>query len=77
MKTVGYAQKESSLKGSRSSKKMGESDILFNVWKAVEDMSYYILVCPCSGSSVVMLYTRSRSWLDNPKSHIFQRDVAK
>lgn len=40
MKTVGYAQKKSSLKGSRSSKKMGESDILFNVWKAVEDMSY-------------------------------------
>lgn len=40
MKTVGYAQKKPSLKGSRSSKKMGESDILFNVWKAVEDMSY-------------------------------------
>lgn len=40
MKTFGYAQKKSSLKGSRSSKKLGKSDILFNVWKAVEDMSY-------------------------------------
>lgn len=40
MKTVGYALKKSPLKGSTSSKTMGESDILFNVWKAVEDMSY-------------------------------------
>lgn len=40
MKTFGYAQKKSSLKGSTSSKKLGESGILFNVWKAVEDMRY-------------------------------------
>lgn len=48
MKTVGYAQKKSSLKGSRSSKKMGESDILFNVWKAVEDtrLLYVLVVAP-------------------------------
>jgi len=40
MKTFGYAQKKSSLKGSASSKKLGISDIPFNVWKAVEDMRY-------------------------------------
>lgn len=41
MKTFGYAQKKSSLsKARRSSKNVGESGILFNVWKAVEDMSY-------------------------------------
>lgn len=40
MKTFGYAQKESFLKGSASSKKLRESHILFNVWKDVEDMSY-------------------------------------
>lgn len=40
-------------------------------------------VCPCSGSSVVMLYMRSRSRLDNPPSpvsykwHIFRPDIVK
>lgn len=40
MKTFGYAQKKSSLKGRTSSKNLGESGILFNVWNAAEDMSY-------------------------------------
>lgn len=52
MKTFGYAQKKSSLKGSASSKKLGESGILFNVWKA--GMSY--CMCPCSGF-IVMMWT--------------------
>lgn len=40
MKTFGYAQKKSSFKDSISSKKWRESDILFNVWKSVEDTGF-------------------------------------
>lgn len=41
--TFGYAQKKPSLKRSASSKKSGESEILFHVWISSEVMSYMSL----------------------------------
>lgn len=52
MKTFGYAQKKSSLKGSISSKNCRESDILFNVWMAAEDTSCVLIFFLMSGWSL-------------------------